>query len=104
MKPIPSVYRRHVQSTPDDEMFLDQEAQDGDNEVSNQGFPLKSPKFVAHHKHVVYRRNPDTDGSAGDYGKASGRPDPLELALYTGRTRSRTISPFGNTVVSVKIS
>lgn len=56
-------------------MFLDQEAKDGDNEVSNQGFPLKSPKFVTHHKHVVYRRNPDTDGSAGDYGNAFNRLD-----------------------------
>ena len=70
VKPVPAVYRRHVQSTtPDDEMFLDQELRDGDNEVSNQGFPLKSQKFVAHHKHVVYRRNPETDRTAGDYGK-----------------------------------
>lgn len=65
LKPIPSVYRRHVQSTPDDEMFLDQEIRE--DEISKQGFPLKS-KFVAHHKHVVYRRNPETDRNAGDYG------------------------------------
>ncbi|CAI6362341.1 unnamed protein product [Macrosiphum euphorbiae] len=73
VKPVPAVYRRHVQSTtPDDEMFLDR---DGDNEVSNQGFPLKSQKFVAHHKHVVYRRNPETDRTAGDY--ALMEPDAL---------------------------
>lgn len=71
VKPIPSVYRRHVQSSTDDEMFMDQEIQDGDNEVSKRGFPLKSEKFVAHHKHVVYRRNPETDRTAGDYGNVS---------------------------------
>jgi hypothetical protein len=71
VKPIPSVYRRHVQSSPDDEMFMDQEVRDGDDEVSRRGFPLKSEKFVAHHKHVVYRRNPETDRNAGDYGNAS---------------------------------
>ncbi|XP_026815897.1 A disintegrin and metalloproteinase with thrombospondin motifs 1 isoform X2 [Rhopalosiphum maidis] len=76
VKPVPAVYRRHVQSaTPDDEMFLDQELRDGENEVSDQGFPLKSQKFVAHHKHVVYRRNPDTDRTAGDY--ALMEPDAL---------------------------
>lgn len=70
MKPIPSLYRRHVQSTPDDEMFLDQEIKNGDDEISKQGFPLKPPKFEVHHKHVVYRRNPDTDRNAGDYGNS----------------------------------
>lgn len=70
VKPIPSAYRRHAQTTQDDEMFLDQEIRDGQDEVSKQGFPLKTPKFVAHHKHVVYRRNPgEADKSAGDYGK-----------------------------------
>lgn len=54
-----------MQSTPDDEMFLDQEIRE--DEISKQGFPLKS-KFVAHHKHVVYRRNPESDRNAGDYG------------------------------------
>ncbi|VVC27842.1 Hypothetical protein CINCED_3A004137 [Cinara cedri] len=72
LKPVPSVYRRHVQSTPDDEMFLDQEIRE--DEISRQGFPLKS-KFVAHHKHVVYRRNPETDRNAGDY--ALMEPDSL---------------------------
>lgn len=70
MKPVPSMYRKHVQSTSDDEMFLDQEIENGDDQVSRQGFPLKSSKLVAHHKHVVYRRNPETDRNAGDYGKA----------------------------------
>lgn len=73
---MPSVYRKHAQSTAaDDEMFLDQEIENGDDEVSRRGFPLKSSNLVAHHKHVVYRRNPEADGNAGDYGKrASGEP------------------------------
>lgn len=70
VKPVPSVYRRHVQSIPDDEMFMDQEILDGDDRVSKQGFPLKPSTFVAHHKHIVYRRNPETDRNAGDYGNA----------------------------------
>lgn len=71
MKPVPSMYRKHIQSATDDEMFMDQEIRDGENEISEQGFPLKSPKFVAHHKHVVYRRNPETDANTGDYGNKS---------------------------------
>jgi len=75
VKPVPAVYRKHVQSaTPDDEMFLDQELRDSENEVSDQGFPLKSQKFLAHHKHVVYRRNPETDRTTGDYGKTRRQP------------------------------
>ncbi|XP_050440834.1 venom metalloproteinase 3 isoform X2 [Adelges cooleyi] len=75
VKPIPSVYRRHVQSTPDDEMFLDKEISNGEDVVSKYGFPLKPQKLVAHHKHVVYRRNPEADTSSGDY--ALMEPDSL---------------------------
>lgn len=82
VKPIPSMYRRHLESNSDDEMFLDQEVQNGDDEVSKQGFPLKSPKFVAHHKHVVYRRNPgEADRNAGDYGKSKPSSSKVRLNI-----------------------
>ncbi|XP_050541109.1 venom metalloproteinase 3 isoform X2 [Daktulosphaira vitifoliae] len=84
VKPIPSLYRKHVQSVPDDEIFMDQEIDNGDNEVSKQGFPLKPQKFV-HHKHIVYRRNPDSDTNSGDY--ALMEPDSLPR---TRRKRSIT--------------